>query len=439
MPLALLAIGCSNLAGPSARQAELGGPEEVVGTVDQIFAVAQSDIPLPLGVDRQYRIAIPDQELAANSAVVRYYVGDRYAAYRFNEVRGTWQRGDLIRAGTLASPSVAAAARAPEGYTQLIAVLYERNQAVRDNDWYINNKTVADRGYNLYSEEYQTNLPFKADFLPGTQASGDTTYEVRFDAGSWWKGQRLTSPRGGDSIMCSLDPCDLEFQYDSAGSAAWVGAQKVTLKYYFYVVAPVSASISGPDTITTEGTYNWTAAASGGDGSTYSYQWEQREVGGTWSSVGNNSATYSRSVTAAADAGKTYNLRVTVTSGGRTAVPTFTYTVLASIEPPLWVYIDGPDIIDTEGRYTWEAFPTGGGPQPNPTYSYTWEYRALPSGNWTTVGYSKTYSRSVYQGDPNFGVRVTVVSGGQGQTDQGAFSVLVQIDGQCSPCRPVGP
>jgi subtilisin family serine protease len=75
--------------------------------------------------------------------------------------------------------------------------------------------------------------------------------------------------------------------------------------------SPVSAYISGPDYIYA-GTHSWQAVASGGNG-TYSYQWQSSLNGSTWSNVGTNSATYTRSV--GLRAGSFY-LRVTVTSNG---------------------------------------------------------------------------------------------------------------------------
>jgi subtilisin family serine protease len=80
----------------------------------------------------------------------------------------------------------------------------------------------------------------------------------------------------------------------------------------------VSASISGPDYIYVPGTSvtrTWTASASGGNG-TYSYQWQYRAEGSsTWSNVGTNSSSYSRSV---GRYSPSFSLRVIVTSGTST-------------------------------------------------------------------------------------------------------------------------
>jgi subtilisin family serine protease len=81
----------------------------------------------------------------------------------------------------------------------------------------------------------------------------------------------------------------------------------------------VYASISGPDIIyvgNTAETRTWTASASGGNG-TYSYQWQYRpETSPTWTNVGTNSASYSRSVSPTSPS---FYLRVIVTSGSSTS------------------------------------------------------------------------------------------------------------------------
>jgi hypothetical protein len=79
---------------------------------------------------------------------------------------------------------------------------------------------------------------------------------------------------------------------------------------------PPSVSISGPSNITYGGTYQWYAAATGGNGS-YSYQWQLRySYGGAWYNVGSNSSTLNHYVH---DMDGPFSLRVTVTSGGVSA------------------------------------------------------------------------------------------------------------------------
>jgi subtilisin family serine protease len=76
--------------------------------------------------------------------------------------------------------------------------------------------------------------------------------------------------------------------------------------------SPVTAYISGPTEIYSSGTFQWNAYAGGGNG-TYSYQWQYSVNGSSWSNVGTNSSTYTRSVGLRAPS---FYLRVTVTSGG---------------------------------------------------------------------------------------------------------------------------
>lgn len=403
-------------------------PSRNIAVVDEIFAAARTDIPLPLGEDRKYRIALPEDHLTRNSAVVRYYAGDRFAVYRFNRVEGVWRREDLLDAGTVGRAIVTRIARSPLGYSQVIGVLYNSAGAVRDDDWLISNKTWDDRGWNLYSEEYQTDLPFRAEFKGGIETVNDTTYEVRFDDGAYWKGERLNDPLKGKDTTCYTETCDIKFQYfDSEGNFHEVGSERVTLRYFFYVVAPVSVSISGKDTIKLEGEYTWTASASGGDGSGFSYQWEEREAGGTWSVVGGNSSTYSRFVSTA-EAGKTYELRVTATSGGKSGSNTFTYVVSEDIEPPLEVTITGPSTIESSGTYTWDGSATGGAG----SYSYQWEYC---QSSCTPVSTSSSYSRYVELGDGDFTLYLTVTASlGQQQSTTESHYVWVAQGDDCPDC-----
>jgi subtilisin family serine protease len=86
-----------------------------------------------------------------------------------------------------------------------------------------------------------------------------------------------------------------------------------------YPAAPPIVNIGGPTELypTGTGTYAWYAYPSGGTG-TYSYQWQYRlENASTWTSVGTNSATYTRSIGLT---GRPFYLRVTITTGTQTAV-----------------------------------------------------------------------------------------------------------------------
>lgn len=97
---------------------------------------------------------------------------------------------------------------------------------------------------------------------------------------------------------------------------------------------------------------------------------------------------------------------------------------------PLSVTIQGPEVIETEGSYTWEAMHSGG----VSPFSYQWKY--CVSG-CTNVGTGKTYSRYVAIGDPDFTLEVTVTSS-DSQTKSDSHYVLVAKEGgQLRPRFPV--
>jgi serine protease len=79
--------------------------------------------------------------------------------------------------------------------------------------------------------------------------------------------------------------------------------------------SPPAVSVSGPTYLapTTTQTVTWSALATGGV-KPYTYQWQYRpDYSGTWTNVGTNSPSYSRSV---GRGSSSFSLRVTVTGGG---------------------------------------------------------------------------------------------------------------------------
>lgn len=68
------------------------------------------------------------------------------------------------------------------------------------------------------------------------------------------------------------------------------------------------------------------------------------------------------------------------------------------------LYIDGPDALGFKENGTWIAHPSGG----NNGYNYQWQYRTAGTTNWTTVGTSQTYTRTMY--DSDFELRCTATS-----------------------------
>ena len=121
----------------------------------------------------------------------------------------------------------------------------------------------------------------------------------------------------GNAILTTATP----------GRLSYLGAGSPNLLLYSLLTGggggptptPLSVYITGPGDIYGAGTYSWTAHPSGGNG-TYSYQWQYRqETSSTWTNVGTNSPTYTRSVGTLT---RSFYLRVTVTSAGSTASAT---------------------------------------------------------------------------------------------------------------------
>jgi subtilisin family serine protease len=186
------------------------------------------------------------------------------------------------------------------------------------------------------------------------------------------------------------------------------------LLYSIFTTPPVGANITGTSSITSAGTYTWQANASGGNG-TYTYAWEYRVQGGTWSAAGSG-ASYSRTV---ALSDPDFELRVTVTSAGTSAVDTHLVDVTSI--PALGANITGTSSITSAGTYTWQANASGG----NGTYAYTWEYRLQGSTTWAIVGSGSSYSRGVTSPQGAFELRVTVTSAGSSASDTHLVSVNI--------------
>ncbi|HEY0036710.1 MAG TPA: S8 family peptidase [Longimicrobium sp.] len=92
----------------------------------------------------------------------------------------------------------------------------------------------------------------------------------------------------------------------------------------------LAATVSGPSELYTSGSYTWYANATGGNG-TYTYQWQQSTNGTTWTNVGTNSASYTRSVVLYYGGG--FYLRVIATSNGSSATSPAFYVYKHAEEP----------------------------------------------------------------------------------------------------------
>ncbi|HEX6371931.1 MAG TPA: S8 family serine peptidase [Longimicrobium sp.] len=226
-------------------------------------------------------------------------------------------------------------------------------------------------------------------------AGGDGTYiwcwEYRVQGGTW------EIVGAGSSYSRTVSTTDPDFELRVAVTSQGVSVFDTHL---VDVLGPtIGANITGPSSISTPGTSTWQANASGGDG-TFTYAWEYRVQGGTWSTVGSGSS-YSRAV---ATSDPDFELRVTVTSAGLTATDTHLVDVIPT--PPPVPTISGPTLVSA-GTHTWTASSTGG----DGTFSYSWEYR-VQNGTWSAAGTGASYSRTVAAADPSFELRVTVTSAG---------------------------
>lgn len=370
-----------------------------------IFKAASDDLPIPS--NGRMAITVLDAGRTPDAAYVAFFNGDVGAEYLFRRVAGRWQRTDLVTQWRAPRPSRSDAhVDGAMTYTASIATLKRQNGTTREADWFIND--LKTNGWKQYSRQYQTDLPYTAEFNAGTQTSGDTVFTVSFSAGSQWQGKRLTAPDSGQTKSCTTSTCDVSFSYEDANHfIQTVGAQQVTAAFYLHVVAPVNVTVGGQDSIRLTGSYTYTASPSGGDG-TYTYAWQVSTDGGaTWSSVGTGS-TYTRSVSA----GQNFIVKVTASSGGRNATAQKSVWVDPNAEVPLAVQIGGTTGIDATGTYTWTSTVSGG----VGSYSYSWQYCAITC---TVVSTDPSYSRYVALGDPYFQLILTVTAGG-GQHQSGS-------------------
>jgi hypothetical protein len=196
---------------------------------------------------------------------------------------------------------------------------------------------------------------------------------------------------------------------------AWTaGSDTVSRTTNLTVVAatptPTVSAITGPTSVAASGTYNYSVTASGGNNSSYSYTWETRHSGLSWTVV--HTATGGSTSTAPIPlvGGRVYEVRVKVTSGTSATATSPVLTVDATgAASPLGVTLDGYDNIRTTGVHTFEAMPTGG----TGSYSYAWTLQR-PDGSYV-YGSGKTFS--VYfptcEGPEAYSLEVAVTSGSE--------------------------
>jgi subtilisin family serine protease len=157
-------------------------------------------------------------------------------------------------------------------------------------------------------------------------AGGNSSYTYSWEyrvqgAGTW------TAVGTGSSYSRTVALTDPSFELRvTVTSAGLTGSDTHLVQVVSGTGAP-TANITGPSTVLAAGTNTWYANAAGGNG-TYTYQWQYRLQGAsTWTNVGTGSS-YSRNVGQAASS---FELKVTVTSGGLTGSDT--HLVEVYIEP----------------------------------------------------------------------------------------------------------
>lgn len=277
------------------------------------------------------------------------------------------------------------------------------------DEWYIGGTASK---LATASREYSTTHPTSAEFFPGTTTSNDTIYTVSFRKWRWSRNVAPTGSGSCDSYVCATRVVSNGQEY---------GATRLELDYYLQVIVPVTVSITGPTSITIADQYTWTAQAAGGDAnSPFTYLWEYRPVGGSWTAVGSGRA-YSRALSSG---NPSFSLRVTATSAGRSNTSMVDITVASVLDPKLSVGIDGPGIIEESGTYTWRAKTSGG----TPPLTYRWQY-CTGSRCWDVGVNGDTYTTSVVTGDPNFTLELSVSSSSGIQTKTAALLVNVYGNG----------
>ena len=249
----------------------------------------------------------------------------------------------------------------------------------------------------------------------GTQQYADGTTRLWCQI---WVVNRNIYPTGG--LTCSLADCRWFLRNtEDPNDTTKYGATDVELD--FIIETPVRVTIAGPaQPITAAGTYTWTANPEGGDGRTYGYWLGYSLDNVSWSQV-SSTRNYSRNLVAG---DPSFYLKAIVwsLSNQKTVVQSVAVNITV---PPLSVTISGPNTISTKGTYTWTATPSGG----VGGYSYAWE--VIQGGSRVGLGSQSTQSMTVYGGDPDFYMKVTVTSGGSTVADSVFVKNCIGLGGGC--------
>ena len=102
-----------------------------------------------------------------------------------------------------------------------------------------------------------------------------------------------------------------------------------------------------------------------------------------------------------------------------------------TVQPPVQVYITGPDSIKLAGQYQWIAHPSGG----SGSYTYHWERRD-DEGSWYSAGTASTYVAVVDTG--TLVINLRVVASSVGKSDTSTFQTPVDARESLLTLPPIG-
>ncbi|HEX6912638.1 MAG TPA: S8 family serine peptidase [Longimicrobium sp.] len=227
--------------------------------------------------------------------------GTAYDAGMATAVAQAWSSGIVIVAAAGNDLSGVSSVY-PAAYSNVVGVA-----GVNRDSTFAGSGTTNCGGFSNYGSHVDLAAPFKA-----YSTIGGNTYDVLC-------GTSMATPHvtGVAALLRSRHPNWTNQQIvDNMFASALDRGAAGRDDYYGHgivrAIDPPQGTVSGPTSITTAGTYTWTASATGGDGS-YTYTWRYRVQGtSTWSTVGSGTS-YSRSVTLA-DAD--FDVLAVVTSAG---------------------------------------------------------------------------------------------------------------------------
>lgn len=404
LPLVVLALALGACRDNGAPTAPVDPEPPSRGRAAQdaeIFAAAQRSAPFG-GARAGLTVGILDARRTADGATVVYWNGTDYRAVRFVRRATGWTAGGVVETGEGRGAAPGSGARLN---TMADPPIGEARDSLDFNTLYQYPFPPLQAGSYTHTNPtpfsgYGARYVYWSGANPVSKTVGTDVWRVYFNRWHYcrvFSGVPKCSDTYGDIATTEL--------YESG--RFW-GAQTVALYYTITKEsAPTAQICQGPASIGTEGTYSWKVCPGGGNGS-YSYSWQYSTDGGvTWTSVG-SAQTYSRTVRGGHPS---FQLRATVTSGGRSA----SATQGVSVAIPLSASVSGTGYITQKGTYTFTASVSGGGSSP----SYAWQYRycgdvTLAScGPWTASVVGSTYTRVLSPdcggtGEANFQKKVIV-------------------------------